>query len=119
MPLGIDRLHELIKDKKLVENLSERELNNPEGAGIEVRIGKVYKIKGKGFLGVDERETPKVELAAEFGKDKQYVIGPGEFVIVETIEKVNIPDDIQGMIAPREHALQVGHTAPILADRPR
>lgn len=108
MPLGVDRLHELIKTKRLIEGLSERELNNPEGTGIEVRIGKVYKTKGKGFLGVEERETPKVELAAEYGKDKRYVIKPGEFVIVETMEKVNMPDDIQGMITPRSTLCRSG-----------
>jgi dCTP deaminase/dUTP pyrophosphatase len=108
MPLGIDRLHELIKEKKLVEGLSERELNNPEGTGIEVRIGKVYRIKGRGFLGVDERETPKAELVAEMGKDKNYVLKPGEFIIVETIERVNMPDDIQGMIAPRSTLCRSG-----------
>ena len=108
MPLGIDKLHELIKAKRLVEGLSGREMNNPEGTGIEVRIGKVYRIRGKGFLGVDERETPKVELVAEVGKDKHYVIKPGEFVIVETIERVNMPDDIQGMITPRSTLCRSG-----------
>jgi len=108
MPLGIDRLHELIKTKGLVEGLSDRELNNPEGTGIEVRIGKVYRVKGKGFLGVEERETPKMELVAEMGKDKHYVLKPGEFIIVETIEKVNMPDDIQGMIAPRSTLCRSG-----------
>ncbi len=108
MPLGIDKLHELIKEKKLVENLSDRELNNPEGTGIEVRIGKVYRVKGKGFLGVDERETPKAELTAEIGKDKSYTLKPNEFVLVETIERVNLPDNIQGMIAPRSTLCRSG-----------
>lgn len=108
MPLGIDKLHELIKSKKLMENLSEREASNPEGTGIEVRIGKVYSVKGKGFLGVEERETPKAELKAEFGKDKSYTLKPGEFVIVETMERVNLPDDIQGMISPRSTLCRSG-----------
>jgi hypothetical protein len=34
MILGIKKLLKLVKEKKLVENLSERELKNPEGAGL-------------------------------------------------------------------------------------
>lgn len=68
----------------------------------------MYAVKGRGFLGVEERETPKVELVAEAGKDRQYVMKPGEFIIVETIEKVNMPDDIQGMIAPRSTLCRSG-----------
>jgi hypothetical protein len=36
-------------------------LKNPEGAGFDLRVGEIYKIKGKGFLGVEERETPNAE----------------------------------------------------------
>ena len=34
MILGIKELLNLVKEEKLVENLSERELKNPEGAGV-------------------------------------------------------------------------------------
>ena len=56
MILGVKKLLKLVKEKKLVENLSERELKNPEGAGFDIRIGELYEAKGKGFLGVEERE---------------------------------------------------------------
>lgn len=108
MPLGIDKLQELIKSKRLVEGLSEREMNNPEGSGIEIRVGKIHRMSGKGFLGVDERETPKMSTVAEHGKDKEYILKPGELVLMETIEKVNMPDDIQGMVAPRSTLLRCG-----------
>ena len=49
MIIGVKKLLELVKEKKLVENLSERELKNPEGAGFDIRIGELYKVKGKGF----------------------------------------------------------------------
>ena len=54
MILGVKELLKLVKEKKIVENLSERELKNPEGAGFDLRMGKIYEISGDGFLGIDE-----------------------------------------------------------------
>ena len=38
MILGPKKLLELVKKKKLVENLAHRELTNPEGAGFDLRL---------------------------------------------------------------------------------
>jgi deoxycytidine triphosphate deaminase len=46
MILSAKKILELNEKYKIIENLSERELN-PEGVGIDVRVGEVYKIKGK------------------------------------------------------------------------
>ena len=35
MFLGVDELLKLVHEKKLVENLCDRELNDPEGTGFE------------------------------------------------------------------------------------
>src|SRR3990172_8263301 len=45
MILGPKILLQLVRTKKLVENLSERELTSPEGAGFDLRLGEVYKIE--------------------------------------------------------------------------
>ncbi len=66
MILGPKILLELVKREKLVENLSERELTNPEGAGFDLRLGEVYKISGDAFLGETERKTPDIELVMSF-----------------------------------------------------
>lgn len=66
MVLGPKQLLKFVKTKKLVENLSERELTNPEGAGFDLRLGEVYKISGKAFLGVTERHTPAISLVAKY-----------------------------------------------------
>lgn len=96
MVLGIDKLLKLVKTKKLVENLSERELINPEGAGLDLRLGKINKISGKGFLGVDERSSAKSKLVTEYNpqKKKSIIIKPGESYLVTTIEKVNLPQNL-------------------------
>lgn len=96
MVVGQSELKKLVREKKLVENLSERERKNPEGAGFDIRVGEVYQISGDGFLGVDDRKTPKEKLVAKYknGKKTRFSVKPGEFYLVKTIEKVNTPRDM-------------------------
>jgi len=49
MILGPNELLRLVKEENLVEGLSERELANPEGAGFDLRLGKLFRLKGRGF----------------------------------------------------------------------
>ncbi len=62
MILGPKKLLALVKKIKLVEDLSERELTDPEGAGFDLRLGEVYEISGDAFLGEEERRTPDIDL---------------------------------------------------------
>ena len=103
MPIGPKLLLKLVKEKKLVENLSERELTNPEGAGFDLRIGEIYQIKGKGFLGILERETPKAALLTSYDEQKvqKVALKPGEYYLMRTIETVNLPDDLIAYPQPR------------------
>jgi len=92
MVISAKRIIQLNKKYNLIENLAGRELKNPEGIGIDIRIGEVYKLKGEGYLGVHERKTPDIQKIADINKgDKDVVLNPGDFVLVKTIEKVNIP----------------------------
>jgi deoxycytidine triphosphate deaminase len=110
MILGPKKLLQLVKTKKLVENLSERELTNPEGAGFDLRLGELYKISGKAFLGETERETPKTKTVATYqkGKSKKVRIKPGEFYLAKTIEKVNIPLTLTVNFKPRTTTFRSG-----------
>jgi len=103
MILGIKELPRLIKEKKLIEGLSERELENPEGSGFDLRMGEVYELEGYGYLGLEERETPKSSLVAKYDSKKvaSYIFEPGKYYLIKTVEKVNLPIDIAGIIFPR------------------
>lgn len=97
MIIGPKKLLGLVRKTKLVENLSERELTNPEGAGFDVRVKKLYRLeKSKSFLGVSDRKTPDIKEIKEQkkGKISFYRIKPGEYVLAETIETVNLPHNI-------------------------
>ena len=135
MVLGPSLLLKLVKTKKLVENLSERELTNPEGAGFDLRLGEVYSIKGDAFLGETHRKTAEIELVAKYedrhsGKPKAHPeslargdsgvvslprmtgknikIKPGDFFLVKTIESVNMPANLTASITPRSTTYRSG-----------
>ena len=116
MILGPKDLLKLVKTKKLVENLSDRELTNPEGAGFDLRLGEVYKISGKAFLGETHRQTPDITLVKKYGKDKSVKVRPGAFFLVKTIEKINLPVNLSAVILPRTTTFRSGlflRTGPI------
>jgi len=116
MILGPKKLLQLVKTKKLVEGLSERELTNPEGAGFDLRLGEVYKISGEAFLGETHRKTPDITTVATYGKEKSIKIKSGEFYLVKTIEKINLPIDLSAVILPRTTTFRSGlflRTGPI------
>ena len=118
MILGPKKLLELVKTKKLVEGLSKRELENPEGAGLDLRLGEVYKIKGAAFLGEEHRKTPDIESIKKFesGKKNRIKIKPGDFYLVKTIEKINLPLNLSAVIIPRTTTFRSGifiRTGPI------
>ena len=107
--IGTKELLNLVKEKKLVENLCEREMTNPEGAGFDLRVGEVFKIReGEAFLGETERFTPEIDSVAKHGKDKHVILQPGDFVLVKTMEKVNLPHDIAAMFRPRSTLQRCG-----------
>jgi deoxycytidine triphosphate deaminase len=112
MILGIDKLHQLVKEKKLVEGLCQRELNNPEGAGFDLRIGSLYKISSGGYLGIEEREASEMELLAEHkeGEKTTVILEPGEHYVMRTVEKVNTPDNLMILFRPRITLFRCGVT---------
>jgi len=122
MILGPKQLLKLVKDIKLVEGLSERELTNPEGTGFDLRLGEVYKISGEAFLGETHRKTPDIESVLKYEaqsakrKAKSIKIKPGEFYLVKTVEKINLPIDLSAVILPRTTTFRSGlflRTGPI------
>jgi len=110
MVLGPKTLLQLVKKNKLVDNLSERELTNPEGAGFDLRLGEVYKISGTAFLGITERHTAEITLIKKFDEKKvsKVILKPGDFYLIKTIEDVNMPDNLTASITPRSTTYRSG-----------
>lgn len=91
MPLSSKKVLEL----NLIEDLCEREIKSPEGVGLDLRVGEVFKIEGDGFLGIEDRHTPKKILIAKYDPDeiKEVTINPGDYLLVKTIESINTPSE--------------------------
>ncbi len=104
MFLGIDKLLDLVEKQKLVEGLSDRELNNPEGAGFDLRLGTISILNDdQGFLSTSKRKTPKITTLQEFNKTKPtfVTIEKGVYYLATSIEKVNMPVSFVGILRPR------------------
>lgn len=102
MVLGIDKVMELVKTKKLVENLSDKE---PEGVELELRVGEVYELNDKESysLHIEKRKLPNEKLVAKYDpKNIKFVyLDPNKYYLLKTIESLNTPSDIFPRLAPR------------------
>jgi len=110
MILGVDKLLELVKEQKLVEGLCDRELNNPEGCGFDLRLGEIYSIEGPGVLGVEQRNSPNEKLLAQYDANhpQSFKFQPGKYYLGKTIEKVNTPDNLAILFRPRSTLFRSG-----------
>lgn len=111
MVLGVDKLLELVKEKKLVEGLCERELTHPEGAGFDLRLGELFELEGDGFLGIENRDTPDLKDIAKYKSDDPevfFTLEPGKYYLVTTIESVNLPPDLIAFIVSRTTLFRSG-----------
>ncbi|NQZ85269.1 MAG: hypothetical protein HRU03_06125 [Nanoarchaeales archaeon] len=87
------RVLELNEEFNLITNLCEREQNNPEGVGFDIRFEEVYKLVGDGFLGITERKTPDIELVASVANgDKDITLKPGDYFLIKTPEIISSPE---------------------------
>lgn len=117
--LGIDRIMQLVKDRNLIENLGQRELDNPEGVGVDLRVGEIHKItEGGAYIEVDgqaglgKRKGVKTEILAKFNPDseiqQEISIKAGEYYLVATVERVNTPNNLMPLVYPRSTLFRSG-----------
>jgi len=103
MILGVDKLLQLIQTQNLIEGLDKNNIN-VEGTGVDLRIGELYEMEdGKGFIHIENRNSPNYKLIAKFEKDQsqKIIIKPGQFYIAKTIEVINTPANLFGIFIPR------------------
>ena len=116
--LGINEIHKRVKKHGLVKKLGKRELENPEGVGVDLRLGSVHKIiKGGAFIEVDgegglgRRKGVETKLVAEYiegGKVVEVTIKPGQYYLVQTYEEVDTPSDLMPILHPRTSLFRSG-----------
>lgn len=110
MILGHSILKELIEQNNLITNLDERELNNPEGCVLDLRLEKVFKLQGTAYLGIKDRQTPDTIEIASWDPNNltSFTFEPDEYYLVKTIESINLPDNIAARFKPRSTTFRCG-----------
>jgi dUTP pyrophosphatase len=117
--LGIDEVLRRVREEGLVTNLGQRELENPEGVGVDLRLGQVHVvseggafIEADGAAGLGKRKGVQTKLLAEWKPDSDeqafVSIEPGQYFMVRTIEGLKTPLDVMPMIYPRSTLFRVG-----------
>jgi len=101
MILGSSEIRRLIKEKGIIENFLDEHI---EGAGIDVRVGKIFHLKSGAKLTASERILPEVEEVAE----KSFTLKPEHYVLIQTMEKVNMPLNLCARMLPRSTVQRSG-----------
>jgi deoxycytidine triphosphate deaminase len=117
--LGTDKVLQLIEEEKLIENLGARDLSNPEGVGLDLRMGEAHKIaeggafiEADGTAGLGKRKGVKTEMIGKFHEGAQtqeeIEIKPGEYLLISTVEQINTPKNLMPMVYPRSSLFRAG-----------
>jgi len=102
--IGCEKIKELIEFENLIENVEKM---NIQPSGIDLRVKCIYRLKNGGFMGIEKRQTPNVENVSDKIGEK-VILKPNEFVLVETMEKVNMPNDLMARVLPRSSLFRCG-----------
>ena len=105
MILGRKKILERVKGENLIENFGMDSLG---GAGYDLRVRRLHRLKSQGYIGINNRKAPDVEEISLTG-DK-YSLEPNEYILIETIEKVNMPENLLARVLPRSSVLRAGAT---------
>ena len=116
--IGINEVVLRIKNESLITGLGGRDLSNPEGTGIDLRLGAVHKIsKGGAYIEADGEaglgrrhgvETKELYKLKEGDTQDELTIKPGEYYLIQTAEAINTPLDLMPMVYPRSSLFRAG-----------
>jgi deoxycytidine triphosphate deaminase len=101
MYLGSSELKRRIIEEKILHNCS---LENIQGAGVDLKIEKLFAIDGSAYLGIEERTLPETEEI----EDLIYKLEPNKYYLCLTRESVNMPEDLVAFILPRSTLFRCG-----------
>lgn len=87
-------------------------LVEPEGAAVDVRLGEIWEMipDSEAFLGKIKRKTREYKKVAEFipGKDEAFELEPSKYYQFNTVESINVPEDLVGRFIARYNLLANG-----------
>lgn len=97
-------------NKPLVEFIGEDQIEMIEGTTVDLRLGAIYRPVGAARLMRESRVTPEIEkiMDIEESPDGTYCITSGDYLLFQTIEQVNIPENMFAYIRPRTTLIRSG-----------
>lgn len=101
MYLGSSEIKRRIIEEKLVTNCN---IDNVQGAGVDLRIEKLYEVSGTAYLGIKKRKLPNLIEK----DDRVFKLAPGTYYLCLTTESVNMPEDLIAFILPRSTLFRCG-----------
>ncbi len=116
--IGIHEVVRRIKEINLISGLGGRDLSNPEGTGIDLRLGAVHEIieggayiEADGPAGLGKRsgvKTKELYKLKDGDAQDEFVIKPGDYYLVQTAETIHTPLDLMPMVYPRSSLFRAG-----------
>lgn len=116
--IGIQEVIRRIAEDDLITGLAGRDLSNPEGTGIDLRLASAHRIveggayiEADGAAGLGRRRGVKTEeVCALKAADVQdeLIISPGDYYLVQTAETINTPPDLMPVVYPRSSLFRAG-----------
>lgn len=106
-PRGLaDRIHR----GEVLKGLSNRDRDNPEGAGYDLRLASIFELQGEGSMGVERRSTSDAaELSADnIDGEEWFTLHPGAYYLMQTVETVALDLDMVGFVHPRSTLFRSG-----------
>jgi deoxycytidine triphosphate deaminase len=101
MILGREEILRRVKEGHIIENFEEGCL---ESSGYDLRVGRFYATSGSAFMSKAERKMPDISEIYE----NILRLGPGEYVLIETMEKVNMPPDLAARVLNKSSLFRCG-----------
>jgi len=106
MILTDQEIAKLVKEKNIIENYVKENL---QAVSYDVSASNIIQIFNRVQGTIDLRSKESIALAnKEVCMDYGYKIMPGEYIIVKTKEKFNMPHNLTGHIRPRTTFTRLG-----------
>lgn len=91
--------------KPLIENFQE---NNLQSVAYDVTITNKIKIFKNEFVTIDLSNGDEIDNCMKEETITSYILRPGEYILVQLAEYINMPDDLTGHIRPRTSLIRLG-----------
>jgi deoxycytidine triphosphate deaminase len=119
MVLGADQIIARIRDKvrvldregrsaekPLIEGLGDEQIDKIEGTTVDLRLDVACRLEGEARP--HQRVTPETEEVLGPHTADGYTIAPGEYLLVQTAETVNLPGDLIADLRTRSTLFRCG-----------